>query len=557
MDAPARRHAHSEATRLLCAGSHLDNGFRRRVIDELVGHEERPAAPSLGIDAVSVLAHALRARRREVFTALLLLALWICFFGVDIAMTDKEFNIPTPNVFESSSGADAGFSGGDEPSSDALSVPGGMALFYGAACFFLWAARAVSALRPATDTDQRRRGTKLPTFWGAVLIVPAWGAMLTYWMAALAGFTEKPASVIFPLLMALVIGVQRTRVATVMREELGDEVFPHRRPPELPARRRYRRVGAAIAREQYASMVLYDPHRPFVGAGSPYEPWSLALELKKPVAAVPNQGEVPLTSRTVIDLIKPRLIALRASAERTSRDRLRQLEIEEFVYLPSGVPRDAGIYEPSAVAQHLAASVNEGGEARRHFLRIRVGAWDEQIVLSVLVRVHTQGGMLVLEVVPHVLGPVTEEFRELDTLAARRPGDVPRESVQAVLAAPAATFATGIAAVGMLVSAFRAAINGPERALPDAPLTSVRELGSTNDLSLFQEMDVSRHIKTVQDRIASGVRDALEQSGYETDRFEQQIVNVREGGIFIGEMRGGAVATGAQGRATHMQGDQQ
>jgi hypothetical protein len=40
-------------------------------------------------------------------------------------------------------------------------------------------------------------------------------------------------------------------------------------------------------------------------------------------------------------------------------------------------------------------------------------------------------------------------------------------------------------------------------------------------------MDVSRYIKSVQDRIASGVRDALDERGFRTERFEQLIMQVR------------------------------
>jgi hypothetical protein len=205
------------------------------------------------------------------------------------------------------------------------------------------------------------------------------------------------------------------------------------------------------------------------------------------------------------------------------------------------------------VQQHLLEAADDGGETRRHFLRVRVGSWHEQVVVSLFVRVHTQGGMLVLEVVPHVLGPVAEEFREIDAIVERGTGGSPREGVLALLTAPSATAAAGIAAVRTLLSVCRVWLSSPEYAAPDAPLVSVRELASTNEFSLFQEMDVSRYIKTVQDRIASGVRDALEQSGFRTDRFEQQIVNVRDGGVYIEEMSGGAVATGEQGRAQHME----
>jgi hypothetical protein len=260
-----------------------------------------------------------------------------------------------------------------------------------------------------------------------------------------------------------------------------------------------------------------------------------------------------LSSRHIIDMITPRLVALRESTALTSRDSLRGLEIEEFVYLPSGVRRDSGVYKAESVQQHLSEAADDGGEARRHFLRVRVGSWHEQVVVSLLVRIHTQGGMLVLEVVPHVLGPVAEEFRQIDAIVERHAAGPLREGVLAFLTAPAATAAAGIATARTLLSVVGVWFSAPEYAAPDAPLVSVRELASTNELSLFQEMDVSRYIKTVQDRIASGVRDALEQRGFRTDRFEQQIVNVRDGGVYIEDMSGGAVATGDHGTAQHLE----
>ncbi|MFD0382788.1 hypothetical protein ACFQ2B_11655 [Streptomyces stramineus] len=139
-----------------------------------------------------------------------------------------------------------------------------------------------------------------------------------------------------------------------------------------------------------------------------------------------------------MELVRPRLEALREAAAATSRDRLKDLEIEEFVYLPVGPQRPRIDYGDSTVLRHLAESVDEGGEARRYFLRVRIGAWDEQVVVSVLVRVHTQGGMLVLEVVPHILTPIKPEFRAVDVIAARGEDDLLRDGVRALLSGPAA-----------------------------------------------------------------------------------------------------------------------
>ncbi|MFF0204369.1 hypothetical protein [Streptomyces sp. NPDC005017] len=58
-----REYARTRATRLLSAGTYLDPGYRRAVIRELLERRFRVVAPSFGYDTVSVLAHALAARR--------------------------------------------------------------------------------------------------------------------------------------------------------------------------------------------------------------------------------------------------------------------------------------------------------------------------------------------------------------------------------------------------------------------------------------------------------------------------------------------------------------
>lgn len=528
------RPAGSEATRLLCAGVYLDPVFRRRVIEELVEHEERPVAPSLGIDAVPVLAHALRARRYEVITGLLLLLVWIGFGAADY------------------SGA------GVVPLSDSVpwSTPS-WALSYAWVCLWLWIARVAAGRNAAVYAADRSVGLRPPRWrrWlGLYLAYSARTGVLLYWIAALVavlgGFARTPEPVLFPLLVAVVTALPRHWVATTFRDELNPDTFAHRPRATLPETDRYRRISAAIDREQYSPLTIYDPFRPFIGAGQAYEPWSFALELKRKNA---DADAADVTSRQILDLIIPQLERLKQSSA-TSRDRLREMEIQECVFLPAGLSRDrlAAEYAPPSVSRHLAESVDEGGEARRLFLRVRVGAWDEQVVTTILVRVHTQGGMLVLEVAPHVLTPVRQDFRAADAIAAGHGAGLLRLSVRALLGAPTANVAAGIAAARAIASAFRLWLSNPQHAYPDGPAASVRELGSVPDVRLFQEMDISRYVKTVQDRVVNGVREALRSQGYDTGEFEQQVVNVSGNGVFIGgSMSGGAIATGQGAKAQH------
>ncbi|MFG2888457.1 hypothetical protein [Streptomyces sp. NPDC048248] len=529
----APQHIRSEATRLLCAGVYFDGEFRRRVIEQLVEHEERPVAPSLGIDALPVLAHALRARRREAEVGLVLLGIWALFIAFGLSGTGSATFLPIPWF-----------------------------LAYGLVCSVAWFVRggrgSVFPIGRAVLKEATRGRLK------AVLPVLPWAVGLLYWAAVL--FTlfsggDAWTAVFFPALLVPPVWVHRVHVVSVMRDTLSRDAYAEAPREKLPDRDPYRRIGAAIDREQYASLAIYDPFRPFVGAGEPYKPWSLVLELRwKQQESPPKRLDptrdpeagadaVPLTGREVIDLIKPRLEALRTSAAETSRDRLRSLEIDEMVYLPVGRERGQIAYDPASVRQHLDGAVGEGGEARRHFLRVRVGAWDEQVGVSLLVRVHTQGGMLVLEVVPHVLTPVRPEFKSVDVIAEGDAEGPLRNVVRSLLTGPSAGFAAGVSLLHTAVSVFRTWLTMPQHALPDGPAASVRELGSVKEVSLLQEMDISRYVKTLQDRIASGVREALHSKGYEMGEFEQHIVNVSGGGVFIGEMSGGAVATGERASA--------
>ncbi|TPQ21820.1 hypothetical protein [Streptomyces sporangiiformans] len=572
-----RRCGHTEATRLLCAGAHLDAGFRRQVIDELVGHAERPVAPPLGADVLPVLAHALRARRDEVRTALLLLAVWAGFLVSDVVMIW--------DAAEDSSGGDSGLSADDSlalafesagtgaPGLFGGLVPGGWAASYAAVVLLLWFARIFSgrgrdtAVLPRVPLPPWLAWLRRRFAW--LVTASAWVTVFRYWWEAWGGIADTPYPVIFPLLLAVVVWRHQWLRKQTLRTALARQTFAETPPPDLPDR--YADLAGRIRREQDASLTLYDANRPFVGAGSPRKPWSVVLELRHREAGEdggvpgPRPAAAQLTAREVIGMIEPRLKALKKSAgdTGTGRDRLRDLEIEEFVYLPSGVGRDepvstglgdgrtAVVYDSAQVERHLGESVGEGGEARRHFLRIRVGAWNEQVVVSLLVRVHTQGGMLVLEVVPHVLGPIVPEFREIDAIVGSEPEGPLRDAARALIDAPSVGVATGLAALRALRSVLRRWSARPEQAAPDAPLMSLRQLASTDELSLFQEMDVARYVRTLQDRIGEGVRDALRAHGYRTDRLEQNITNIHNSGLYIKEMSGGALATGSHGQATH------
>ncbi|MFJ2575823.1 hypothetical protein [Kitasatospora aureofaciens] len=549
-------YATSEATRLLCAGVYLDPEFRRRVISELVEHDERSVPPSLGFDLVQVLAHALKARAAEALTGAVLAVLWLGFFAASYQPL-----IAHPPTAHHSSGYGYGGGYGSSPSQafgdgvgTAAPYVANFAFLYALVCLLSWFAKTPAARDHALYAPAPPAGSPSPLrrARSGFLAVVAVLAQLGYWALAVNALRDSYyLGAVFPFALAAVVWVHRLLAARTVRERLNRLRYPDLPPVELPRRGRYRALAAAIEAEQYSPLVVYDSAQPFLGAGVPFQPWSFVLELKRRTTGrvLPEQRVPPeqpdLTARAVLDLIVPRLLALRQAAAETSLDRLRDMEVREVVFLPHGPQRAAVRRDREAVEQHLRDAVDEGAERRRHFLRIRVGAWDEQVVLSVLIRVHTQGRLLVLEVVPHVLGPVRHDYELLaDAVALRgvrlRSG---RPAVSAFVAGPAALQALLRYGAGPGGGLGAGADGGT--ALSARPTVSLRELAAESTVSLLQDLDVNRYVRTIQERVIAGVREALHSEGYETGRFEQTVVQVLEGGVYIGAMSGGAVASGA------------
>ncbi|MGW2540211.1 hypothetical protein ACWC5I_04890 [Kitasatospora sp. NPDC001574] len=522
-------------------GVYLDPEYRRRVVSELVEHTNRAVAPSLGFDLIPVLAHALRARAAEARTGAVLLVVWVAFLLSPLLMPPvRPGEMPLQRLERS---LEESLSVGYLPISS-------FAFFFAVVCLLSWYSKAPTerdrALYTVTVAAPRSNAPRSP--WTGAFLVLAALAQLGYWFLALTALPSGHVDgVIFPVLLSVPIWVHRRVVARIIRHDLGRGTFPTRPRAELSASSRYRAVGAAIDREQFSQLTVYDSARPFLGAGKPYQPWSFALELKRARGAsgAGPAADQELTARAVLDLIIPRLQALRRSAADTSRDRLKDLEIEEFVYLPVGPRREDVRRDPASVTTHLRHAVNEGAERRRHFLRIRVGAWDEQVVLSVLIRVHTQGRLLVLEVVPHVLSPIRRDYARLANAVAQ--GD--HGSIAGAGRSAASAAVAGPAAIRALLRLGGRPFGSPGPAA--GPAVSLRELAGAPGVSLFQELDISRYVKTIQERIIDGVRDALRNEGYETGQFEQYIVQVHDGGVYIGAMSGGAVATGSGASARH------
>ncbi|WP_258527527.1 hypothetical protein [Streptomyces sp. NBRC 110611] len=560
----------------------MDAGFRDAVVDELYVHEERFAAPSLGIDAARVLAHALRSRRLELGWAAAILFVWIvalplssglaALYVFPVALMGLARFVrraPIPQWLARGVSFLLRWYGRITLFLFVLALL--IAAFTGSASFGSGVGDSVSDLLPDLLSGFGSSGSGGYGGYSGYSGYSGHGALsgvatsVSYVEVAQgssagsdSGLLQVWVTLLLPLLVAAMVWMQQGQFARVLAGELSRERFPDvmNDPAERAEGMRFRRLMDRVRIEQHGPLVMYRAADPFCGAGWSYKTWSLSVELNPRS----DRKAEPLDNSAILARIVPLVAALRVPSPHGSpaaadavRDRLRAIEIDECVFLPAeGLPtREAAPYAPQAFEQHRAAAVEEGGETRRHFLRIRVGGWEEGVVTTVFVRVHTQGGMLMLEVAPHVLWPLRQLFQDADRIAHQyRHHHHFGKAVWALTRTPRSAGDAVLTLVRGLQSAWRLATAGHDAALPEGPGAAVRELGSYGESSLFQDMDVARYLKTIQQRVAAGVTTALREAGYQTEEFEQRIVHVAEGGTYV-ESAQGAIGIGDHNTITH------
>ncbi|MEU0222894.1 hypothetical protein ABZ177_00835 [Streptomyces sp. NPDC006284] len=533
----------SEATRLLCAGAYLDPAYRDRVIEELYLDEQRIVAPSLGFDAARVLAHALRARRHELLWSAAVIGLWVV--GLPLSGWLLAYFV-WPSVLLALA---PWLRGRAEQPPLYRRLAAFVARWWGRLQFAFFLIVLVAFAFGGGEDDSSYGSSSYGPYdsgggdWQETteLLTPSVGGdLIDVWQAWF--------GIAVLVLIGLCVAAQRNQFARALAAELSPGRFPDAAgdPAEKGDGARFQRMMRRIRLEQHAPLVMYNERHPFCGAGAAYDTWVLAVELKPD----DEKQQQPLSNRAILDRVRPMIEQLRLPSEYAGaqvRDRLRRLEIDECVFLPVEglLDREQAPYGWELFEQHRTSAVEEGAEKRRHFLRIRVGGWEEELVVTVFVRLHTQGRMLMLEIAPHVLTPVRADFKDADRASHRfRNNNVLGKAAGAVVLVPGSVGRSLVTLGRGAVYGWRLLTGGHTGALPAGPAASVRELASTPTGSTFQEMDVSRYLRSIQDRVGHGVRLALADAGYETGEFVQKIVNLSNGSTYIGNAQGATFAVG-------------
>ncbi|MEO3765560.1 hypothetical protein [Streptomyces sp. B8F3] len=532
----------------MCAGARLDEGFARRVVEELLHQRYRARASSPGVYLEAVRAHAERTlrdlRRRD-------LAVGTAFL-LSLALA------PVVTVVYWVGTALLSGSHGAEP----LSVLG----------------RRRDPDSPHPDSNVRAVVLALLMSAGLLLIGTLGSAGLPVWL------NSEPIAVFLLTLILLVVFPwimtwgQRDAARRAIREELTPESFQAFRGD---GRGRRARPLDPAALADNTNLILYRGFQPFVGAGDEVTSWSFAMRLRPEDQALGSgpetereQSPVSFDTDELVRRLAADLDALR-TATASATERIPGLEVTEKVFvrgtelrqnalLPDHVywPDAAGRWPPEGPPadrlspEYVALARGRIDGPVRHCLCAQVRSWGTDLVLSVYVQVAVSGATLYLQANALVLTPVREEYRVADSIADPSAADTVSPGLADAL----------LHSRGVLVSALSHAFSElrtparRRRRLQDERKAveidrrfdfgagqSLREAASSHAYrDFFQKTDVNRITKQIDEQLFESVASFLSEHGLDLgDLRQQRNVILNQGIMMTGGSMSGSMAAGA------------
>src|SRR6266508_4207067 len=453
----------SAATRYLCVGAHVDPQFADRVIHDVLEERHRAVCPSRGIDLVPIVRHCLAARRRRLARDLAILAV--------LAASVVVSPVPTATL--------------------TLTAWSGWWLHRLARD---WVARGpgrqLLAVRPgrragAAPGAAGQPGHRPPARIARARAAPARGLGRRAGRGGpdpgRPGQAAQPAS-------------------------LRPRPRPGDRQPGGPV------APGDLAREQYGHATVYSSFVPFVGSGVPFSTWSLVLDLQRPSRRRLIDGPAPSPRLSVVDL-QARVVAQLghlAGVRLDGGERLISLQLERHVFVdgssfrgsrtrPAEGPTGPQLHSGGTDVERLA---DEQAGPARQYLDVRIGSWEEELVVTVHLQFASIGRTLYMEAVSCVLPPINAAYHVVDAMPSRMTPGALLDLVVTTTRTFASAFCRAPARAGRALLAPIRRWLDQETTLAaireDLPFdygarTSVRELGAAPGChSYFQRLDVEK-----------------------------------------------------------------
>ncbi|MFI6329443.1 hypothetical protein ACIBBG_14225 [Micromonospora chersina] len=540
----APRRPMSPTTRYLCGAAYGSAEFADGVIAELVDDGHRAVVPAIGYDLGPVLRHCYHARHRwlvqnALISAILVLGLFVATWPtVVLLLIAFAAMVMGPST--------------DRPSGPTWKLVLGAAAV--AVVAWLFGRPLLALLFPGTAAGVEY-GVQAEETESS-----AWSFL--GWLLA------------FGLAVLCVIAMTRASVLRILTRDLAPG--EQRQPPEIsraPVRRRMQVVTTA----QHGNVVLHSGYDPFVGSGQVIHAWSLAMELKRdtsPDGSDPSgSGPVAVDPVALNRHVKHRLAAL-SSADLPTHERLTGLALRDQIIASGARWRNYPLIDPRlrqpysyASREAVEAIIRAPQPSVRHFLRASVGAENREvteaagdtimpaeyqnIVVSTFTHLAVEGGMLYVENVSTLLGPLKDEFLDIDQyVAGDETGWEPVRQALTLFGATTVLAPVRLAqAVGRALTANRRMSQADREAerLPRYDFgarAEARQLASARrPVTYLQRLDAEKYSKLMERRISEAVIGYLTDQGIDTSEYETRMNVFNNHGVFIrGDNHGPAAA---------------
>lgn len=504
---------YNETTRYLCAATYLDAQFRETVLKEIDTGEHRAIGESYGVDRETVVWHALAARRRElgrdIVLAILLLVALLAFFN-----SAQVFLLALLAAW----------------------ITVGVALWTVKFSVIAPYLQRGKFGVPAQATRPLPTGaTPVPVGWPTPGGIPPQGAQAPYapppgQPPSYPPYPPQPTAYPVP-------AQQPAPVAT-------------RTQPQLQPQ------GATAP----ANVVVYSGYSPFIGAGFAIGGWSLALNVQK--------GREHLGQR--LTPIPFRLTELYSEVTRRLGElRVNGMTVETKLHVNGTAIRDDRRFLADPLSRPyvtvaptlLETYAEHPTDDVRHYVRVRVVAWQGELVFSLFLRFVKLGEKLFIETSYFVLPPVNERYRSIDELTTY---PTFREMRAIVGTALRQTLPLLVAAPGRVVQAMLRPWSRSRqhrdilRSIRELPTfdygaaRSLREIAASSQYrQYFQKLDKDMYVKVIELHLLESLIAFLDEHNIDTTEFNEQRQTILNNGVIVsgGSLSAENLAVGEKSRA--------
>lgn len=539
---PVRR---DDTTRYLCAAAHMDPAFADGAIREFLIEATRPAPTSPGVDAAAVLGEAVAARTRRKLRDL---ALVLLLAGLVFLVTTEALVVWIVLAI-------------------LISLPGKVARVWkqspAKVAMYLIATVVlvvlVLSLIPQLLADLTgEQNVADGPYYGALpeSTSDATKILMVVAVVTMLAVLTADRFVVWSHLSRRFWPNRLTRVQPWLRDRPVFQLSPGR---QLTGLRRYAEPRPTMAAGDERAgppvpLVVYRDFVPFVGAGMPEDPWSIAVPLERLPDTRTNGA---LTTAALYAGINQEIGSLRAANALSPGRRLRELSLGELVIVSADELIDH-LAEPAAADFLTAPGVAPYtmiGRARaeairsdplewaRYYQCYQVETWDRDLVLTVFVHVAVGEGALYVEWTPCVLRPIRKKYRGIDVMS-RSPLRPAARAVLDLLALPASVPGRLVHLLSFLRPLPRD--RGVISPAMYGAAASLRELAADRDVhNYFQLADVDRYVKMLEGRLIRAVSRMMRGAGYSAASFDAQAAAVVNNNVQITGSVGGSVVMGS------------